>query len=112
MSKYAGILAELERLQEQPRETRLESPADYVPPAVWGMLYAGDTCIVSGSPRALAKIMEVVVHVCDAFGLNVAKKNTETMCMLARHLLPVVMHVEADGHGIDKLNPLYTSEES
>ena len=58
-SEDAEILAELVHLQEQPRETRPESPIDCVRRAVWGMLYAGDACIVSRSPRALAKVMEV-----------------------------------------------------
>ena len=35
------------------------------------MLYADDTCIiVSRSPHGLAKMMEVIVEVCRAFGLN------------------------------------------
>ena len=57
-------------------------------------------------------MMEVIVLVCDAFGLTVSEKKTETMCMPAPHMLPVEMHVEANGQRIDKLNPLYTSEES
>ena len=40
--------------------------------------------------------MEVVAHVCDAFGLTVSE-NTGTMCTPAPHMLPVVMHVEAAG---------------
>ena len=55
------------------------------------------TCIVSRSPQALATMMEVIVHVCDAFDLTVSEKKTETMCMPAPHILPVVMHVEAAG---------------
>ena len=41
--------------------------------------------------------MEVIVHVCDTFGLTVSEKKTETMYMPAPHMLPVVMHVEAAG---------------
>ena len=41
--------------------------------------------------------MEVIVHVCDAFGLTVPDKKTEIMCIPAPHMLPVVMHVEAAG---------------
>ena len=96
-SEDADILAELVHLQEQPGEIRTESPIECVRRAVWGMLYADDACIVSRSPRALAKMMEVIVHVCNAFGLTVSAKKTETMCMPAPHMLPVVMHVEADG---------------
>ena len=82
----ADILAELVQLQEQPRETRAKPPIDCVRRAVWGMLYADDVCIVSRSARAFAKIMEVIVHVCDAFGLTVSEKKTETMCMPAPHI--------------------------
>ena len=91
------IITELVHLQEQPQETRTKSPIDCVRRAVWGMLYADDICIVSRSPRALAKIIEVIVHVCDAFGLTVSEKKTETVCMPAPHILPVVMHVKAAG---------------
>ena len=79
LSKDAEILAELVHLQEQPRETRPESSIDCVHRAVWGMLYADDACIVSRSPRAVAKITEVIVHVCDEIGLTVSEK-TETIC--------------------------------
>ena len=44
------ILAEIAHLQEQPRETRPESPIDCVRRAVRDMLYADDACIVSRSP--------------------------------------------------------------
>ena len=70
--------------RDQPRSTRnvvaYPRPAfsakkreNYAPTsrAVWGMLYADDTCIiVSRSPHGLAKMMEVIVEVCRAFGLN------------------------------------------
>ena len=92
-----AVLQKLVHLQEQPWETRPEPPIDCVSRAVWGMLYANNACIVSRSPRALAKIMEVFVHVCDAFGLTVSEKKTETMCMPAPHMLPVEMNVEAAG---------------
>ena len=98
-SEDEDILAELVHLQEQPRETRPEPTIDYVRRAVWGMLYADDACIVSRSPRALAKMMEVIVLVCDAFGLTVSEKKTETMCMPAPHMPPVEMNVEAAGQG-------------
>ena len=42
-------------------------------------------------------MMEVIVHVRDAFGLTVSEKKTEIVCMPAPHMLPVVMHVEAAG---------------
>ena len=96
-SEDADILAELVHIQEQPRDTKPESPTDCVRQAVWGMLYVDDACIVSRSPRALAKRMEVIVHVFDAFGVTVSETKTETMCMPAPHMLPVVMHAEAAG---------------
>ena len=49
--------------------------------AVWGILYADDTCIVLRSPQGLAKVMKVIVEVCRAFALTVSAKKTETMCM-------------------------------
>ena len=89
------ILPELVHLQEQPRKSRPESLTDCVRRAVWGMLFTDDPCVVSQSLRALAKIMEVIVHVCDAFGLTVSEKKTETICMPAPHMVPVLMHVES-----------------
>ena len=73
-SKDADILPELVHLQEQPRETRPESPINCVRRAVWGMLYADDAYIVSRLTRILAKIREAIVHVCDAFGLTVFRE--------------------------------------
>ena len=54
---------------------------DYVRRVVWGMLYAEDACIVSRSLQGLAKMMEVIVEVCQAFALLVPAKKAETMCM-------------------------------
>ena len=45
------------------------------------MLYADDACIVSRSLQGLAKMMEVIVEVCQAFALTVSTKKTKTMCM-------------------------------
>ena len=47
---------------------------DYVRCAVWGMLYADDTCIVSRSPQGLAKMMEVTVEICRVFALTLLAK--------------------------------------
>ena len=41
------------------------------------MLYANDACMVSRSPRGLAKMMEVIVEVCRAFALTVSAKKTD-----------------------------------
>ena len=56
---------------------------DYVHRAVWGILYADDACMVSQSPQGLAKMMEVLVEVCQAFALTVSAKKTETMYVYA-----------------------------
>ena len=45
------------------------------------MLYADDACIISRPPQGLAKMMEVIVEVCQALALNVSQKKTETMCV-------------------------------
>ena len=80
-SEEPAILAELVHLKEPSTSMGPEPAMDYVRRAVWGMLYADDACIVSRSPQGLAKMMEVIVEVCRAFGLTVSAKKTETMCM-------------------------------
>ena len=80
-SEEVAILAELVHLKERPTSIRPEPAIDYVRRAIWGMLYADDTCIASRSPQGLAKMMEVIVEVCRAFALTVSSKTTETMCM-------------------------------
>ena len=76
-----AILAELVHLKEPSTSMGPEPAMDYVRRAVWGMLYADDACIVLRSPQGLAKMMEVIVEVCQAFALTVSAKKTETMCM-------------------------------
>ena len=70
---------------------------DCVLRAVWGMLYADDACTVSRSQRELANMMEVIVQVCETFGLTVSEKKTEIICMPAPHTPPAVMDVQAAG---------------
>ena len=70
---------------------------DYVRRAMWGMLYADDACIVSRSPQGLAKMMEVIVEVCRAFGLTVSAKKTETMCMPPPRTPRTMVRIEAAG---------------
>ena len=70
-SEEPAILAELVHLKEPSTSMGPEPAMDYVRRAVWGMLYADDACIVSRSPQGLAKMMEVIVEVCRAFGLTV-----------------------------------------
>ena len=58
---------------------------DYVRRAVWGILYADDAYIVSQSLQGLAKMVEDIVEVCQAFALTVSAKKTETMCTSPPH---------------------------
>ena len=62
-SEEPAILADLVHLKESPTSMGPDPAMDYVRRAVWGMLYADDTCIVSRSPQGLAKMMEVIVEV-------------------------------------------------
>ena len=80
-SKDAGILADLIHLQEQPSKVGPETVMESVRRAIWGMLYADDACIVSRSPRGLARMMAVFVKDFDTFGLTISESKTETMCM-------------------------------
>ena len=59
------------------------------------MLYADDACIVSRSPQGLAKMMEVIVEVCQAFALTVSAKKTETMCMPSPRTPRTMVRIEA-----------------
>ena len=70
---------------------------DYVRCAVWGMLYADDTCIVSRSPQGLAKMMEVIVEVCRVFALTLLAKKTETMRMRPPRTPRTMVRIEAAG---------------
>lgn len=45
--------------------------------------------------------MEIVVQVCDEFGLTVSE-NKKKRCMPASHLPPVVFHMEVDGQRHNK----------
>ena len=82
---------------EQPSTSKGPEPAmNYVHRAVWGMLYADDTCIVSQLPQGLAK-MEVIVEVCRVFALTVSVKKTETMCMPPPRTPRTVVQVKAAG---------------
>ena len=79
LSEDPSILAELVHLKEPLTSMGLEPAMSYVRRAVWGMLYAGDACIVSRSPQGLAKMMKVVVEVCRGFALSVSAKKTDHM---------------------------------
>ena len=53
---------------------RKEGTLEMVRRAVWGMLYADDAGVVSTSPRALTRMMGVIVVSCQEFGLTVSEK--------------------------------------
>ena len=74
-----------------------EPTIDYVRRSVWGMLYADDARIISGSPQGLAKMMKVIVEVCRAFALTVSAKKTDTMCMPPPRIRRTIVQVEAAG---------------
>ena len=74
-----------------------EPAMDYVRRAVWGMLYADDTCIVLRSPQGLVNIMEVIVEVCRAFALTVSAKKIETMCIPPPRTPRTIVRIKAAG---------------
>ena len=77
---------------------------DYVRRAVWDMLYADDTCIVSRSSQGLAKMMEVIVEVCRPFALTVSAKKTETMlCMPPPRTPRTMVQIEAAGQTYEQV---------
>ena len=104
-SENTVILAELVHLKEPPTSMALEPAMDYVHRAVWGMLYAGDACIVLRSPQGLAKMTEVIVEVCRAFALTVSVKKTETMCMPPPRKPRTMVRVKAPGKSTNIYNP-------
>ena len=91
------ILAELMDLEEPLTSMGPEPALDYVHRAVWGMLYADDACIVSRSRQGLAKMMEVILKVCEAFALLMSTKKTETTCMSPPHTPQTMVQVETTG---------------
>ena len=96
-SKDTDILAELVHLKESPASMGPELAMDYVCRAVSGMLYADDACIVSRSPQGIAKMMEIIVQVCQAFALTVSVSKTETMCIPSPRKLRTMVRVKAAG---------------
>ena len=97
-SEEPAILAERVHLKEPLTSMGPEPAVDYVRHAVWGILYTDDACIVSRSPQGLAKMMEVIVEVCQAFWLTVSAKKTETMCMPPPRTPRTMVQIEAAGH--------------
>ena len=92
------ILAELVHLKKPPTSMGPEPVMDYVVSrTVWGMLYADDACIVSQSPKGLAKMMSVIVEICRVVALAVLAKKTKTMCMPPPRRPRTMVRVEGAG---------------
>ena len=96
-SEEPAILAELVHLKEPSPSMEPEPVMDYVRRAVWGMLFADDACIVSRSPQGLAKMMEIILEVCQVFALTVSAKKTDTMCMPPLRTPRTMVRIEAAG---------------
>ena len=69
------------------------------------MLDADDACIVSRSPRGLAKIMEVIMEVCRPFALTASVEKTELVCMPPPRTPRAMMRFEAAGQFTNSCNP-------
>ena len=80
-SKDSDIRADLIYLQEQPSKVGPETTPEYLWCVIWGMLCAGDACIVSRSPCGLGRMLAVFVEVFGTFGVNISQNKTENMCM-------------------------------
>ena len=91
------ILAELVHLKKQQTLMASEPAMDYVRRAMWGMLYADDSCIVSWSSQGLAEIMDVIVEVCRTFALAVSAKKTEIMGIPPPRIPRTMVRVETAG---------------
>ena len=70
---------------------------------IWSMLYANDAAIAPGSPASLAKMMTAVVEVCEAYGLTVAERKTETMVMRPPHHAQEDLEIVTAGQRYDKI---------
>ena len=62
---------------------------------IWGMMYADDAGIASGSRVSLAKMMADIVAVCGSFGLTVSEAKTEAMCLMTKGMDRVISVTEA-----------------
>ena len=77
------IVSDLVYLDDAPKgeddRPREEGTLKMVRRAVWGMLYADDTGVVSTSPRGLTRMIDVILVACQEFGLTVSEKKTAAM---------------------------------
>ena len=79
-SQDEAIVRDLVQLSDAGVVRREEQePLSRVRRAVWGMLYADDTGIVSKSAERLAKMKTVIVTVSEEAVPSVSEKKTETM---------------------------------
>ena len=92
-------LVHLEEYLEENAAGVSSDPLACVRRAVWGMLYADDTGVVSKSAEDLAKMMTVIVTVFEAVGLTVSEKKTETMLLRTADQAPCTspLVIEAAG---------------
>ena len=75
---------------------RKEGTLEMVRRAVWGMLYADDAGVVLTSPRALTRMMGVIVVSCQEFGLTVSEEKTEAMHLWSHpHTASNTLRIEA-----------------
>ena len=96
------IVLDLVYLDDAPKgedgRPRKEGTLEIVRRAVWGMLYADDTGVVSTSPRGLTRIMGVIVVACQEFGLTVSYKKSEAMHLWSHpHTVSNALRIEAVG---------------
>ena len=81
----ADILSDLAHLQEQPSKIGPGTALECEGVLLGGVMYAGDGCIMSRSPRGLEWMMAVFVEVFGALGLAISENRTEIMCMPILH---------------------------
>ena len=91
------IVSDLVYLDDAPKgedgRPRKEGTLEMVRRAVWGMLYADDAGVVSTSPRALTRMMGVIVVGCQELGLP-----TEAMHLWSHlHTASNTLRIEAAG---------------
>ena len=63
----------------------------------WGMLWADNAGIVTGSPGGLERMMTVIVTACSAFGLTVSEAKTEILCLQTKGGKKVSLTINAAG---------------
>ena len=86
ISQSDGVLKYPVHLKEESTKSGPETELANVRRAMWGTLYAGDTCAVSRSRQGLAIMVSIIaVQICRAFGLTVSEKKTEIIYLTISH---------------------------